>query len=170
MEAGEQAEELHEQGKTLEERQEAYRAYRADVLRARAEAVVIHVALVGQAAHGGKVVKEVTRRYKNDDGQMVTESEREYTRPDWRASKFLLQTGPYRSEFAERQTSSVELTGANGGPLQVQPAEEALQTVAERLAAVQAVQARQLEGGWDPPEDDQDITDAELVGDEYGES
>jgi len=162
MDAGRDAEQLAERGEPLDERQELYRSYRADVDRARAEAVAIHVALVGQAAHGGKLVKEVIRRYRNDDGEMVTETEREYTRPDWRASKFLLSVSVAREEFSERHRASVEVTGAGGGPVEVVPAEVAIQTIAQRLQAVAATQAKQLPGGWDPPNDD-DITDAELV-------
>lgn len=160
MDAGEQADSLHDNGQPLSERQELYRSYRADVVRARAQTVAVHVTLVAKAAHGGALAKETTRRFRNDDGEMVVETEREYTRPDWRASKFLLQTGVARSEFVERAAAALEVTGADGGPLQVAHGEEVLTTVAERLARVQAEQARQLPGGWDA---DAEITDAELV-------
>lgn len=162
MDAGAEAQELADDGRPLNDRQQAYREYREQVLRARAQTVGVHVALIAKAAEGGALVKETTRRYRNDDGEMVTETEREFTRPDWRASKFFLTTGFARTEFVERSAASVELTGANGGPVQMVPAEEALHAVATRLAAVQATQAKQLPGGWDP-EDEDDVQDAELV-------
>jgi hypothetical protein len=93
---------------------------------------------------------------------MVTETEREYTRPDWRASKFLLQVSVAREEFTERHRTSMEVTGAGGGPVEVVPAEESIRTTLQRIQAVAALQQKQLPGGWDPPPDD-DITDAELV-------
>lgn len=162
MAEGEAAHDHAENGHPLTRRQEEYRAYRAAVLRARANVAVVHVSLVGKAAHGGALLKETT--YRNDEGRLVTE--REYAKPEWKASQFMLQTS-FRDEFATRSTrSQVELSGPGGGPIELAPSEEVVLTLAERLHQVAELQRRQLPGGWDPEPDD--INDAELVGDTYG--
>lgn len=171
MDAGRQVAELLEANPRahLDDRQTTYRDFRDRVLRARAEATVGHVVLIGKVAKGGQLKKEVTRTSVGADGEPVRETEREYTTPDWRAAKFALQTGPHARDFVEKNATSVELTGADGGPLQVQQAsEDVLSAISTRLAAVQQTQARQLEGGWDRPEDEDGVAVAELV-DEQGD-
>lgn len=164
MDAGQLAADKADAGQPLTDREAEYRDYRAAVLRARAQVVVIHVGLVGKAAHGGALIKETT--YRNEDNKLVTE--REYAPPQWKASQFLLQTS-FRDDFATRSTrSQVELSGPGGGPIELKPSEQTVLTLAERLAQVAETQRRQLPGGWDPEDDD--ITDAELVGDTYGET
>lgn len=169
MDNGLQAEQLAEQqgDHTLTDRQRVYREYRESVVRARARVAIVHVSLINKAAVGGQLVKETTRKYRNDDGEMVTESEREYTRPDWKASRFLVQHSSYRDEFADRSTRAVELTGADGGPLSLAPSEEIVASLADRLRVVAERQAKQLPGGWDAPEgEDPDVTDAVIVDEE----
>lgn len=155
MDAGEDAQAKADDGHPLTRREVEYREYRERVIRARARVAVEHAALIGKAAHGGALLKETT--YRNDDGQLVTE--REYARPEWQASKFMLQAS-FRADFQTGPLkSSVEVTGADGGPIEVHHSEEIVLTLAERLHTVAQRHQHQLPGGWDP----EDAEEAELV-------
>lgn len=146
IEAGELAQAQADAGNTLTAREDAYREYRESILRARAAVAVVHVALVGKAARGGQVWKETTRR--EPDGSVTTE--REFTRPEWKASQFLLATS-FRDEFGPPTRRQVEHSGPDGGPIEhAGPGETAVSALAERLAAVAEQQRQQLPGGWDP--------------------
>jgi len=179
MQAGEDAAELHEARARAEQagegggedpgpplpplsaRQHAYREYREEILRARAAVAVTHVALVGKAARGGALVKEETTR----DADGTVRTTREYARPEWKASQFLLATS-FREDFGASR--KVEHTGADGGPIEHRSAgDEALHAIAERLAAVAAEQAEQAPGGWQhgPRELPAGAVDAEVVED-----
>lgn len=115
----------------------AYLRLFVQVEKARADAVVTNVANVAKVARGGTLVREVTRTYRNDDGEMVTETDRTYAPPDWRASKWMLETQHSR-EFGSG-AARVELTGADGGPVQSEgPGVEAVAALAERIHALQA--------------------------------
>jgi hypothetical protein len=150
MDAGEQAQALHDDGTDLTDRQESYRQYRDRVLRARSAVAVIHVALVAKAAQGGQLIEETRRRYKDpESGEMVSEVRRKYAIGDWRASRFLLQAS-FRTDFAgEQRAIRAEVTGPGGGPIEV-GSDEVLKSIAERLASVRNTQERQLPGGWEP--------------------
>lgn len=144
MDAGAEAEEAAEAGGRLDDRQTAYREYRESFLRARAAVAAVHVALIGKAARGGQVIRETTRR--EPDGTI--ETDREFSRGEWKASAWLLSKS-FPGDFGDRK--QVEHSGPGGGPIEhASPAEEALQTLAERLAAVRETQRAQLPGGWDP--------------------
>lgn len=155
MDAGRQAAELLDTNPdaTLTERQELYREYRDQVLRARATVAGVNVGLVAQAARGGSLVSRTTRRYRNEQDVMVTETTEEYARPVWQAARFLLQTS-FREDFGT-QRAQVEVTGAGGGPVQV-GGDDVLRSIAERVRQVQERQAQELPGGWDPPVEDYD--------------
>lgn len=164
IENGELAQDKHDNGRKLTRRESEYREYREQVLRARARVAVLHVALVTKAAQGGSLIKETT--YRNEDGQLVTE--REYARPEWQASKFMLQAS-FRDEFARQSTRrQVELSGPGGGPVEVARTEEVLHTLAERLSEVAERHARELPGGWDAEAEDEPLDYAEVVGGEHG--
>ena len=150
----------------LTERQREYRDYRAEFLRARAGVAVINVALVAKAAQGGALISETVKRYRDDDtGEMVTETTRTYSQPAWPAAKFLLQTS-FREDFATQQRRQLEVSGPQGGPVQL-AGDEVLLPMAERLRRVAERQSNELPGGWEPDErDDDGVLDAELVDDE----
>jgi hypothetical protein len=142
MGAGEHAEALADEGVLLTERQEAYRAYRARVLNARAKVAVVNVTLVARAAQGGQLIEETTRRYRDPDtGEMVTETRKKYALGDWRASKWLLEAS-FRSDFGRAGLSRVELTGKENGPVEV-GGDEVLRSIRDRLHAVQRQHALQ---------------------------
>lgn len=150
MEAGELAEQATEAGNTLTDREHAYREYRERIMRARAAVAVVHVALIGKAARGGALVRETTRTYRDEDGRPVTETDRELSRPEWKASAWLLSKS-FPGELGDRR--AVEHSGPGGGPIEhgAGPAGDALAAIAERLAEVAERQREELPGGWDRP-------------------
>ena len=149
MEAGEAAQAKLDDGGRLTDREAEYREYRDLVLRARARVAVEHAQLVRTAARGGALIEETT--YRNDDGKLVTE--RKYAPPQWQAAKFMLQAR-FREDFQTVPAkTSVELTGADGGPIEVQHSEADVLSLAERLHVVAERQRQQLPGGWDPEPD-----------------
>jgi hypothetical protein len=83
---------------------------------AQAQSRVRGVANIQRVAAGGIVTEETTRRYRDETGNMIEETTIKRSAPDWRATAFLLER-THRAEFGK--TSAVELTGADGGPLQV---------------------------------------------------
>jgi hypothetical protein len=127
-----------------------------EVSRARAEVAVRGVALIQRVAAGGAVVKETTRRYRDGNGQMVTETEKTFAPPDARPMQWLLER-THRQEFG--RASQVEVTGADGGPVQVDNG-DVVTTLAARLAALTAERRREIEAA---PED---VVDVEVVEDD----
>lgn len=99
------------------------------VTRARARASEKAVKLVLKAAEGGYVVRETTRRYRNDAGHWVNETDKVYAPVDWRAAGWFLD----RSDRANwgRGAAEVQLSGPGGGPIEVGPA--AFEALASRL-------------------------------------
>lgn len=92
--------------------QEPYVAFFASYARARVEAEHRHRRNVERIAMGGQVVEE--REEVAPDGSKVTI--RKMSIGDWRASAFYLErVAPTR--WGRRQ--SIEVTGADGGPVQV---------------------------------------------------
>lgn len=155
----------------LTERDEVYRAYRAEVTRARAEVAAFYVSSVAKAAKGGQLTKESTRRFR--DGSV--ETERTYSTPDAKAAQFMLTTS-FRGEFGKPEgPQRVELTGADGGPVETRSAEgDAVASLAARLAEVAQLQAGQTPEGYDEPRQiapaervdaDSEPVDAEIVED-----
>ncbi|MER6830882.1 hypothetical protein ABT352_33150 [Streptosporangium sp. NPDC000563] len=89
-----------------------FRDFRDAVTRARAEAEAAMVEVVMIDAKGGAVVKEVTR-YKPDGTE---ETEKQFTPPNGKiALEYLARTRP--ADW--RPIKAVEVTGADGGALQV---------------------------------------------------
>jgi hypothetical protein len=131
MEAGQRAAVLADEGVQLTGRQEAYRAYRARVLNARAKVAVVNVAVVARAAAGGQVVEETHRCYRDPEtGEMVTETRRKYALGDWRAAKWLLEAS-FRGEFGREELSRVAFTGEGGRPVEVS-GDEVLRSIRDR--------------------------------------
>lgn len=127
-----------------------------EVTRARAEAAVRGVALLQRVAAGGAVLKETTRRYRDPGtGQLVTETERTFSPPDAKPMQWLLER-THRQEFG-RASQQVELTGADGGPVQVEGG-DAITSLAAQVARVTAERRREIEAA---PEDA--IVDAEVI-------
>jgi hypothetical protein len=104
------------------------------IREARATVAASRVKLVHEAAQGGQVVKETTRRWHDPTLGMVEETDRQYSYGDWRAAAWLLSRG--YPEFAS-DAAKIEVSGPGGGPVQV---EHDVTRVAARVAA--AVAAR----------------------------
>lgn len=101
--------------------------FRDAVQRARAESEIRVVGQIQRVIMGGQVLKEITRTMP--DG--ATETEKTYAAPDGRvALEFMSRAYPDR--WARR--SALEVTGAGGGPVQVEHA-HVIAGLAERLHA-----------------------------------
>lgn len=95
--------------------------------RARAEAEARMVGCVLRDAMGGTVVKRITRTYRNG----VVETEEQVTPPNHRAAiEFLSRSFP--QTWGRR---AVEVTGADGGPVQVEQRSVIIGVLADRLHA-----------------------------------
>lgn len=107
------------------------------ITKARADRAVADVALVHRSAEGGAVTEETVKKYRDPDTHAVIE-ERTVKRaaPDWRAAAWYLERQYRRQGFGREDT--LELTGPNGGAVQVSQDVGAL---ADRLASM--VAARQ---------------------------
>jgi AcrR family transcriptional regulator len=102
------------------------REFRDAVMRARAHAEHRMVAVIDRTAQGGAILSETRRELP--DGTVETECR--YAAPDGRlALEFLGRAHPTR--WGRR--GSLEVTGAEGGPIQVM-SEESLTVHAQRLA------------------------------------
>jgi hypothetical protein len=130
MARGEEEQQRQDDDQPPDEHEEPFRAFRAAVLRARADTAVRGVALIQQAAAGGAVIREVNRRYRDpESGQMVEETEVQRAAPEWRAAAWLLERA-FREDFGR---GPVEVTGPGGGPLEV--SERSLAELAARVRA-----------------------------------
>ncbi len=117
MQRGEAEEARVEDGHAESAEEAPYRQLWQQVSRARARVAIDQVEIVGRAAAGGYVVKERTRRFKDPgSGQVVTETETDYAPPEWQAARWLLEKSFHR-EFGR---NSLEVTGADGGAVQVE--------------------------------------------------
>jgi hypothetical protein len=154
---GEDADARAERGEPLTDDDEVMRQIWQDVSRARADVAVRGVALIQRVASGGAVLKETTRRYRDPaTGQVVTETERTFSPPDAKPIQWLLER-THRQEFGK--TSALEVTGADGGPVQVDNG-DVVTTLAARLAALTAERRQEIEAA---PED---VVDVEVVEDD----
>lgn len=148
------------------EDEQVYLDFYLDVQRARSEAATRNVMVIQKVAQGGAVTQETTRKYRDHEGNLVEETSLSRTAPDWRAAAWYLERA-HRGEFAKDSTHHVELTGADGGPVQLtgeNPADDLSARLSEFLAAnFIAIGPGPSD---DTESDDDEVVDAELVEDE----
>jgi hypothetical protein len=146
----------------------AYLDFRDRLAQARAEAEVMAVGVVTKAMRGGYLISERPavdgsgNPIRDDEGKIVME--KVYAQPDGRlALSYLGKSRP--DTWGQNPTNRIELTGADGGPVQVQhgPA-AAIEPLAERLALLAAERRAEDEAEADYG----DVQDAELVEDTDG--
>lgn len=119
MARGHEAQLAEDEGQPSDPDDQVFVDFYRRVEQARAQAAVRQVALVARAATGGVVIEETTRKYRDPEtGGVVEEKTVRRSPPDWRAGAFLLERTTL--EFAKNQ--QIALTGADGGPLQVETA------------------------------------------------
>jgi hypothetical protein len=132
------------------------------VTKARSEAALRNVSLIQRVAQGGIVTEETTRKYRDENGEMVTETSVKRTAPDWRASAWYLERA-HRSDYA-KGAEQVEISGPGGGPVQI--GSEEISKLSAKLSlhmdqAMPALAARPA--GGDDQDDDSEVYDAEVV-------
>lgn len=111
--------------------------------RARSEATAKLVLLIQRGAQGGAVVEERTRTYRDRaTGEQVTQTDRRLAPPDWRAASWLLARMDPTRFGAQVEHARVEVTGPDGGPVQVEDA-AALARLSDRLHRIQVERATQ---------------------------
>lgn len=116
-----------ETGEPIPETEELFVSFAEKVTQARGEGAVGATELVRKAANGGAIIRETTRRYRNEDGEMVEEVEIVRAPPDWRAAAWWLERA-HRAEFGK---SAVDDTGDRGQGL----TSSALDDLARRIRA-----------------------------------
>lgn len=135
-----------------------YVEFRDRLADARACAEMRAVQVIERSMHGGYVIEEEPvldldgQPVRNDDGEILWK--RKYAQPDGRlALQYLARSRP--DSWGQNPTNRIELTGADGGPVQVAAADHIGQ-LSQQLALV-AAQRREED------EEDGDVYDAELV-------
>lgn len=116
-----------ESGEPVPETEELFVAFAEKVTQARGEGAVGATELVRKAANGGAVIRETTRRYRNEDGEMVEEVEIVRAPPDWRAAAWWLERA-HRAEFGK---NAADEAGDHGTGL----TSSALDDLARRIRA-----------------------------------
>ena len=122
------------EGLPPEDDEEPYRDFRERAEIARGKAVARNALNIQQAARGGFTTKTTKRTLPNG----TIEEETVVTAPDWRAADRFLRYAAPDWAATQQGPAQVELTGAGGGPVQVESTErlEALSVaLAARLAA-----------------------------------
>lgn len=164
LDRADEADELTLEGKPIDEVQAVYCEFRDALALARARAQKSAVAVIQRAMRGGDIISEKPLQdlsgdvLRDDNGEILYE--RTFTQPDGRlALNYLARTSP--DMWGQNAPQRLELTGANGGPVSVSPAEGQISSLAVRLAEVAAARAadRELEAAGD----ENDVQDAEVV-------
>lgn len=142
MNRGQDAADLRDQGEHVPEREQWYLDFFEAATRARSEAVVRAVANVQKAASGGYVVRETTRKFRDSEGQLVTETDKVYAPVDWRAALAMLERSLDRENFG--RATQLEVSGRDGGPIEVST--EVYDGFAARLRANMSRAVGELQG------------------------
>lgn len=129
------------------------RAFAEDCARARAEQHTLDVMLIEAAARGGAEIERRTTRRANGETEVVVRK----SPPDWRAAAWLLERR-YRQLYARPQ--QVEVTGADGGPVQF----SAFASESELVARLERALAALPPAAIAPPPIEADVVeDADVV-------
>lgn len=131
IQRGEDAAARADDGEQLTDDEQRLADFSDRAARARAESVATQTLLVSKAAQGGYLLKETTRKYRNSEGELVTEHEKTYAPVDWRAAGFLLERRA-PEDFARPKGDGPGSTDP-GGAAEVSAVE--LRDVAARMTA-----------------------------------
>lgn len=141
--------------------EQVYVDFYLEVIQARSVAMFNNVGVIQKVAQGGTVTERTTRKYRDNDGNLVEEETVKRQPPDWRAASWFLERS-FRGEFGKEPTQ-VEVTGAGGGPIQLDAANLSKRLGAHVAAAAAAPLA--LPPGDEDyyADEDDDVVDAELM-------
>lgn len=144
LERAEDADELLLADQPIDEVQRVYCDFRDRYELARARAQKVAVETINRAMKGGQVISErpmvdlAGEALRDDNGEILYE--RSFTQPDGRlALSYLARTAP---DMWGPSAAKVEVTGANGGPMQV---EHRLGGLADRISGIAAERRADLE-------------------------
>lgn len=166
MQRGEDARETLDATGSLPPEEERFRDFREAVLDARAQAEHRAVNIVNKAMHGGFVTSEEPAYDLNgnpiydENGKLVYK--RSYTPPDGRLAMAYLQRARPKdwSIAAANINAKVEVSGKDGGPVEVHHTVEEVTNLRDRLLAVrqQFADEEAIEAG-----EGGDVVDGEVV-------
>lgn len=166
MERGFNAQDLEDADQPVPDEEQPYLDLFKEVSQARSQAAVMHVSLIQRAAQGGVVTEETTKKYRDPEtGSVVEETTVKRTAPDWRAGAWYLER-QHRHHFGKDKDVQLEITGANGGPIEVvevdKLAEKVRGNIAAALAAAQGAEQLQITADGHGV-DEGDVVDADVV-------
>jgi hypothetical protein len=140
-----------DEGETPDPAEDVYVTFYEKILTARAQAGMRAMTSIQKAAVGGTITEETTTTMP--DGTVVKTVKRQP--PDWRAGAWYLER-QYRPDFGKQ--AEVSITGAGGGPVQVEHTVN-VDDLAAKLQANLRAQAAITAG----PEDDGDVVEGEVI-------
>lgn len=127
------------------------------VTKARANAAVQSVVLLRKAAVGGIVTEETTRKYRDAEGELVTETTVKKTPPDWRASAWYLER-QHRHHFGQKAELAVE----HGGKVEID-AESTAARIHSNLQALIAASAAEEQEAMEALTDGHDVIEGQVL-------
>lgn len=143
-------------------------AFRDGLAQARAKAEARAVDVVERSMQGGFIISEDPVQnergevQRDDNGEILWK--RTYTQPDGRlALSYLGRSRP--DVWGQNPTQRLEVTGAGGGPMQVEDTTDRVAALSQRLAAIAAQRDDEDPDGYGA---DEGVVDAELVEDQAG--
>lgn len=172
MQRGEDARETLDATGSLPPEEERFRDFRESVLDARAQAESRAVGIVMKAMHGGFVTSEEPAYDLNgnpiydENGKLVYK--RSYTPPDGRlAMAFLQRARPKDWSMAGANINAkVEVSGPDGGPVEVHHSAAEIASLTERLVSVRQQfesEEQEMAAIESAREDREDVVDADVV-------
>jgi hypothetical protein len=140
---GQNAADIAHNGGTIPQEEACYLDFFERVARARARGLEARLSRVVSIAEGGFVTKRTERTFQSKSGPVV-EVEEAFSPPDWRALAWVLERS-HREFFGKSER--VELSGVDGGPVEVSHVEVDALAARIRAHVERAAGGRELEGG-----------------------
>lgn len=116
------------------DQREPYSTFSTAVEKAEAEGETASVLRIRKAAQGGEVVARKTKTVTKPDGTTITEVEEERSAPNWTADAWYLER-KHSDRWGRKDRVKQEITGKDGGPVEVSSAHAKLGDMLARIAA-----------------------------------
>lgn len=98
---------------------------------------------IREAAKGGAVTERVTTTTTGPDGAAQTTTREKVAQPDWKAAAWLAE----RTRRQDYGVTRTEVTGADGGPVQVSTWADVVRRAAEEEAELESAERKKKGGG-----------------------